>query len=224
MQRSRERIGTCPICSQGKLLSKDHVPPKGVFLPPRPTNTITVWTCQCCNQGTKLDDEYFRLYIASSADPGTEHYRLWKEKVVASTLRRSPKLHAALVEDMKVMLEHHRIDPLTTIDGRSLTDEEASRALPLVTDRIDRIVTKIIRCLHAHHHGTPLDQVALLSVSTEPFSESELKLFIGERSGLIGGELGEFIYRYMRIEEMNGWNWDLLFYLSHRFRITVRMP
>lgn len=217
-------MGTCPICSQEKLLTKDHVPPKSVFLRPRPTNTITVWTCQRCNQDTKLDDEYFRLCIASSAEPGTEHYRLWKEKVVASTLPRSPKLHAALAEEMKAILEHHRIDPLRTIDGRSLTDEEACRALPLVKDRINRIVTKIIRCLHAHHHGTSLDQTALFSVSTEPFSESELELFIAERSGLIGGESGEFIYRYMRNEEINGWKWDLLFYLTHRFRISVRNP
>jgi hypothetical protein len=221
MKRKERRGGLCPVCVEKKALTVDHVPPKGVFLKPRPTNTITVWTCSQCNEGTKLDDEYFRVYIAARAEPGSHLYRLWKEKVVESTFQRSPALRAELAAGMDMMKEHHKREPLQTFDGRTLTDEEAARALPLLRERIERVVRKIVRCLHAYHEGEPLPRSASLTISVEPLTEAEIEVLIRDRTGMVGGQEGEFVYRHSHGTRPGVWDWTLFFYLTHEFRVHV---
>jgi len=69
----------CYLC-KGEADTKDHVPPKGLFPEPRPSNLITVDCCYRCNQKfTKIDEE-FRLFVSApinrfagrSEDMGTE--------------------------------------------------------------------------------------------------------------------------------------------------------
>lgn len=91
-RRKKQRIGLCHVCGQNKILTKDHIPPDNLFLKPKPSNMITVFTCEVCNGGTKLDDEYFRIYITAGAVPKTPLGNLWDQKVVGSTLARSAAL------------------------------------------------------------------------------------------------------------------------------------
>ena len=49
----------CIYCQTNPGGTVDHVPPKGLFPKPRPSNLITVPACNQCNQGFKNDDEYF---------------------------------------------------------------------------------------------------------------------------------------------------------------------
>ncbi len=220
-KRKEIRVGICPVCVEERPLTDDHIPPRGIFLKPRPPNTITVLTCSDCNGRSKLDDEYFRVYIAAAAEPGSHLYRLWKEKVVESTFRRSPALRTALATHMDQLKEHHKVEPLRTFDGRTLSDEEAGRALPLLKDRIDRVAMKIVRCLHVHHGGAPLPVSTPLTVSVEPLDEAEIEQTIRDRTGLVGGQAGEFIYRRAPGTRPGAWEWTLFFYLTHEFRVHV---
>ncbi len=43
MEKKKPKIGVCSICGQEDELTREHIPPKGIFLSPRPVNTITVF-------------------------------------------------------------------------------------------------------------------------------------------------------------------------------------
>lgn len=49
----------CIYCGENEALTADHVPPRGLFPKPRPSNLVTVPCCEPCRQGQSLDDEYF---------------------------------------------------------------------------------------------------------------------------------------------------------------------
>jgi hypothetical protein len=59
----------CIYCGGTKNITKDHIPPKGLFAV-KPSNPITVPSCRDCNNGAAKDDEYFRLVIAARHDAG----------------------------------------------------------------------------------------------------------------------------------------------------------
>jgi hypothetical protein len=63
-----DTLETCVYCGAQNPETKDHVPPKGIFPPPRPSNLITVPCCSKCHDGTSKDDEYFRDMIALRDD------------------------------------------------------------------------------------------------------------------------------------------------------------
>lgn len=50
---------TCIYCQSRPQETSDHVPPKGLFREPRPSNLITVPACRGCNSGFSGDDDYF---------------------------------------------------------------------------------------------------------------------------------------------------------------------
>lgn len=50
---------TCIYCQTNPKGTNDHVPPKGLFREPRPSNLITVPACFSCNNGFSADDDYF---------------------------------------------------------------------------------------------------------------------------------------------------------------------
>ena len=58
----------CAYCGASGNLTKDHVPPKNLFLTPRPSNLISVPACKVCHENTSKDDEYFRLKISMRDD------------------------------------------------------------------------------------------------------------------------------------------------------------
>src|ERR1043166_1313748 len=64
MSTRQEQVEQCAYCGAVENLDKDHVPPKGIFPKPRPSNLITVPACpKCHSRQTSKDDEYFRLAL-----------------------------------------------------------------------------------------------------------------------------------------------------------------
>lgn len=57
----------CVYCGIKDPATKDHVPPKCIFLKPLPTDLITVPSCEKC-QGLAKDDEYFAYDVVNAAD------------------------------------------------------------------------------------------------------------------------------------------------------------
>lgn len=72
---------------EGKL-TRDHLPPRNLFLPPRPTDLITVPCCYACNNAAHKDDEYLRLAVSGYYNNNPMGKRIWKEKAVESTMRK----------------------------------------------------------------------------------------------------------------------------------------
>jgi len=73
----------CYLCGSQKRLTREHVPPKGLFLKPRPSNLVTVPCCFPCNNGYAKDDEYFRLAVSSLINANQSGKRVWKQRVVS---------------------------------------------------------------------------------------------------------------------------------------------
>lgn len=51
---------SCVHCRKRPAVSRDHVPPKGLFQRPRPDNLIRVPACEDCDNGRTKDDEYLQ--------------------------------------------------------------------------------------------------------------------------------------------------------------------
>ena len=90
----------CYLCTSTKNLTKDHIPPKNLFPSPKPTNLITVWCCKKCNEKFSLIDESFRVFTSSVINRSKSGTRIWDEKVMESSFKRSPKLKTATIKSL----------------------------------------------------------------------------------------------------------------------------
>lgn len=90
----------CYLCGSTDNLTKDHIPPKNLFPSPKPTNLITVWCCKKCNEKFSLIDESFRVFTSSVINRSTSGEWIWKNKVMKSSFKRSPKLKQATIKSL----------------------------------------------------------------------------------------------------------------------------
>lgn len=192
----RKKVGGCALCGETLPITREHVPPKNLYLPPRPRNTITVPVCEPCNHGYHLDDEYFRVFVATGARPGTRLWRLWKKKVVGSSFLRGGGLKGRLNDDHDKVVRHHlAVEPLRTFDNQVLGDEWLPLVLPFSASRIKGVVEKIVRCLHFTLYDTPLSKDARVEVDMAPLKPSDLQLLFDQRTGEVG-DFEEFVFRH----------------------------
>ena len=63
-------IPRCVLCCISAADSVEHIPPRQFFERPYPPNLITVPSCEPCNHGTHLDDDYLLAYLVSLDIPG----------------------------------------------------------------------------------------------------------------------------------------------------------
>ena len=81
-----------PSGHQGGLLPKhdtgDHVPPKGIFNDPKPTNLISVPCCSECNNKHSGFDEQLRMLTASEIGSNEGGKRILEEKFFGSTMAK----------------------------------------------------------------------------------------------------------------------------------------
>ena len=205
-------------------MTQEHIPPKGIFLKPRPKNTITVFSCGQCNQDTKLDDEYFRFWVTAGADPSSKLGLLWKNKVVGSSFKRSPALLKKIQDDHKHLLKYHRKVPLKTYAGNIVPDNLLDRCYMVDAGRINNVACKIVKGLYYHHFNKPLPSNVEFNVSDAPISIDELVEIIKKRNGMVGREEGEFIY-WFRVNSSKDFisRWVLFFYLQNYLTVETRL-
>jgi hypothetical protein len=139
-------------------MTDEHSVPRAMFPTEKRANLIKVPACDACNQSYKKDDEYFRTVIAGASFADPVGRRIWDEKVVRSTLKRSPRLSAALVSRLV------DID-IKTPAGVYLGIQEA-----LLVDfgRVNRVLEKIVRGLYFHHEGRRLSKQIKISIRSAP--------------------------------------------------------
>ncbi len=83
----RDSRSRCYLCSSEKDLTREHIPPRGLFLKPRPANLITVPCCGRCNNSHSKDDELLRLIVSGGINKNPLGHRLWKEKILPQTIK-----------------------------------------------------------------------------------------------------------------------------------------
>jgi hypothetical protein len=107
----------CYICGTTENLSKDHIPPKGFFPPNDYENFITAPLCYSCHSPFANMDEQMRVWISAGAAATSENAKwIWKNKVMNSTFKRSPKLRKYIAE------KHFREMSVETPSGSVVAD------------------------------------------------------------------------------------------------------
>lgn len=220
----KKKVGICSICGQGGELTREHIPPKGIFLKPRPKNTITVFSCKRCNHATKLDDEYFRFWVTAGAHPYSKLSAVWRDKVVGSSFKRSPALLKKIQNNHKKFLVHHASTPLKAYENENVPDHRIDRCYMVEAKRINRVARKIVKGLYYNHFSKPLPPGVELTVSDEPIHIDILLNLIKARKGMVGGEDGEFIY-WFKFDDKEPYfsRWVLFFYLQNYLKVESKL-
>jgi hypothetical protein len=100
----RAKKGICTYCGQWEKVTRDHVIPECLFIPPLPLNMITVKACKKCNEGWKSgDDSFLRDFLCIDLQGSTHPIAqtLFDGKVMRSVGSNKSKLGTwqALVSD-----------------------------------------------------------------------------------------------------------------------------
>jgi len=82
--------------------TKDHIPPEAIFPNPKPTDLITVPACKQCNEGASLDDEYFRMVLATANSERPSASKIINQRIIKRARKRPALLQNLMREAIKV--------------------------------------------------------------------------------------------------------------------------
>jgi hypothetical protein len=142
-QMTSRRVGECVYCGKTRRLTNDHIPPKGLWNKPRPSDLITVPSCASCNSGASRDDEYFKSMMVLK-DKAGDH----PEAVAAR-----PSVFRGLEMPEKIGFARNLIKGIRSARVRTPAGLHLGRRFVFDVDlsRLDRVVGRITRGLYWHH-------------------------------------------------------------------------
>jgi len=201
-----ENLGKCVFCDKRPAVTKDHIPPKGIFLKPRPNNLIRVPACEECNSGTSDLDERFMVYlglhVGGSGGEGENFFR----NGVLKALDQNRKLRKEILSKMKPVYLESKGGIIYDRGYKVLWDSKAHNA----------IVEKIIRGLYYHHFNGILGESADIKVHWyRELSPEMVEMAKGWDVNIFGK--GEVAYRFFGRPIEAPWHsvWIFKFYGAH---------
>jgi len=215
------KVGECAYCGDVGIVTRDHVPPKGIFLQPRPANLVTVPACQKCHsQQTSRDDEYFRNALIVREEL-SDHPDVLKMQPVVMRSFLKPQKTGMRVEFLKSIRLIEQVTPAGIFIKQKLGFEA-----DMV--RIRRVVQRTVNGFFYYHkhHRVPVGYDTLIfneeSLQNWPvndlnyFNETLLKPLLATNAVTLGK--GVFSYRFgFNTEDQNSTVWVLDFYGRARF-------
>jgi hypothetical protein len=127
----------CYLCGNSNPTTRDHVPPKGFFPEPRPSNLITVPCCAPCNNASSKDDEAVRTWFCAAIGATPAGEWILKEK----GMTRSEAFRESLLSSMR--------------DTKLLTDKDGLidvASYSMDWNRIERFVLRVTKGLLSFHY------------------------------------------------------------------------
>lgn len=227
-KKLKPKAAACVFCGAPDPTTWDHVPPKNLFRKPRPSNLLTVPSCQGCNEGASKDDEYFRLMLSIRQDMRAGPAR-WAADVAMRSLER-PEARGLL---------HSLLHILEEVDIRTPAGiylERRGVYTPQMA-RLYRVVGRTVPGLFYHERGYALPQEyhvttyllpdawdverLVASIARKALSMAHL-VRAQARVGIIGRH--EFRYQWQAVpEDRNASAWLLTFYQRIEF-LTITTP
>jgi hypothetical protein len=188
------RNGTlCAYCGK-PATSRDHIPPKSLFLSPRPENLITVPACAECNNGASSDDTVFRdeLSIMAGSFGESAPAAELRKSSLRSIQRTKQRLKRIVTEGRLV----ERYSPGGIFLGKGYI-------VPMPPEARVRVLTRIVRGLHWHHYGNSLnvDRVKLVPIDKDRKNWKESLSWIWQSQHVSIGNGDTFQYVYGRVED-----------------------
>lgn len=130
----------CYLCGKPNPTTRDHVPPKGFFPVPGPTNLITLPCCEPCNNSYSLDDEAMRVWLSAALGRSPAGEWIENYKAIPRIIERSPAFGAKLLTQMEDIL-------VTDVDG----DRIEAVKFSVDRERADRFITRVAKGLQKHY-------------------------------------------------------------------------
>ncbi|MBL0135089.1 MAG: hypothetical protein IPP79_14440 [Chitinophagaceae bacterium] len=149
-----QKIKLCAICGINNATTREHVPPKGIFIKPRPVDLINVPAVL-----TAIIQPPLRMKISGSIWAFMSQDILIKEnsflkKLLFSQPKKNIKLRKQIIVSNKPAL-------LKTPGGIIV---DMAVIVPWDSDAHDKTIDKIIRGLFYHHHGKIIGSNAEIKV------------------------------------------------------------
>ncbi len=129
---------TCAYCGRGSPKTVDHVPPRGIFPYPLPSDLITVPCCLACRADTSVDDQHFRDVLLSAAELEHERAAKARERVTRSLARPEQERYSTTFLRSMVDIDIYS-------EGGIWLDRQPG--IPL-SPRIGKVVERIARGLY----------------------------------------------------------------------------
>ncbi|WP_370979474.1 HNH endonuclease [Agaribacterium sp. ZY112] len=195
----------CAICGVRLGCTRDHVPPKGIFVKPRPSNLITVPACKECNNDASGLDEKFLVYLGCHVSfYGEQGGKLFDDRVLR-TLGHNKKLKKTILEGMEKI-------KLVNSEGMSLGPAYRGQ---WDSKAHDKIIERTIRGLYFHHFNEILGFES--EVKVHFFKKLGELVRVSENWNQYSFGDGQVIYRYARAEQNGKIKsvWLFQFYGSH---------
>lgn len=221
-KKGEQKTGECAYCGVIGPVTRDHVPPENLFPEPLPTNLIKVPACNSCNNGFKLDDEYFRLAIMT----GIDGERFPRE------LEHSVQAIKKLARPQKRLFARRMLAAQKLVEVKTPTGLHLGHAPAHVVDgkRVIKVVERIVRGLFFHHTRRRLPEAheikAVHAANPAFFDGPEMAAVLNTMGAphVLGNDV--LVYRYSLTEgdESAGSAWTLLFFGCHAFCVLTALP
>jgi hypothetical protein len=209
-KRRRQQFRRVPVpciyCGIRPGTTRDHVPPKSLFLP-RLRTTVTVPACVECNTGSSKEEDEFRVFMSVKDGRDTpESLKLWKDGALHS-VRNNQRMHRKLLSGGQLLL---RSPSTGKFEPRHLfTWNLAESHHP--------VIRKITRGLYYHNFKCSLSAQTTIDVTYLPKLTPEMIDFCYQNMapGDTGGD-PRFVYAYLRNDEYPTHSiWIFQFYRRH---------
>lgn len=211
---SKNEIVRCAICGVNEATTMDHVPPKNIFIPPRPQNMITVPSCSKCNHGASGADEIFKAYLTTHIQSvkmlyGNNNTDLL-DKLLTPTLNNNRRLAISMLKAARPKSAH-------TASGVYIED---GFALSLPNEGF-KVLERIVRGLYYKHTRNVLGLDINCKIIMENRPDKWESVIHGTHRYSVGSS-DEFIYRYGLYNQNPKISfWFLFFYTSCMFVVST---
>jgi hypothetical protein len=140
MADRNEEQSLCVYCGIVPATTMDHVVPKCLFVPPLPSDMVTVPACKGCNQKKALNDPFLRDLLVM--DLQCADFPIAKGLRTGKVMRAAKKNRSEVVRSI---VKNARPKPMYTNGGLYLGHYPS---IPLDGDRMDEIFQTIVRGLY----------------------------------------------------------------------------
>lgn len=178
----------CYICGRAKPDSKDHVPPKNLFLPEDRVNLNTVFAHKRCNEEYSKDDEYFRWFVLLSAYWVSEKgRRLWHERFIHGVRKPAQsKFRKHLIDSLH---------PVEMIDDRGIPTRSNIEASFVDASRVKRVLQRITAGLFYKDFGAAFPRIDHADVEVVKPETGDLLMVEGSDKGDCR-QIGNGVFKY----------------------------
>ncbi len=198
----------CYICGKPGAKTKDHIPPKNIYLKHLRSigdDLITVPAHEECNGKYSKDDEHFRFFLSIPGYWNSEHAReLWDNEIYRGLQKPEAKKFKKYIISLMEPIE------LKSPSGIYLGD---SAMIKIDSIRIENVIERIARGVFYHEMGNimPLDNKLIIHYLDPKFSQERGALPQLTKSKTFADETFRYWWNFAEDSPTSGFFWFTFF-------------